>query len=131
MLHEMQHKSEEQRLKIIKLGQVINAQEQDLLHMRKSHDASVQSRNERGVQLLEREEEMCVLYAKVNVQESLICEGTLQIQALEEEICSLKMLINEERRQINLCKKQLPCKKPLEDECALLQIQLAECKEHN
>ncbi|KAB5565993.1 hypothetical protein PHYPO_G00247950 [Pangasianodon hypophthalmus] len=131
MLQEMQRKSEEQRLKIIKLGQVISAQEQDLLHMRKSHDASVQSRNERGVHLLEREEEMCVLYAKVNVQESLICEGTLQIQALEEEICSLKMLINEERRQINLSKKQLPCKKPLEDECALLQIQLAECKEHN
>lgn len=48
-LHEMQRKSEEQRLKIVTLGQVINAQEQDLLHMRKSHDASVQSRNERWV----------------------------------------------------------------------------------
>ncbi|KAG7324196.1 hypothetical protein KOW79_012212 [Hemibagrus wyckioides] len=130
-LHEMQHKSEEQRLKIVTLGQVINAQEQDLLHMRKSHDASVQSRNERGVQLLEREEEMCVFYAKVNVQKNLICEGTLQIQALEEESCSLKMLINEEQRQINLSKKQMSCKKPLEDESASLQIQLSECKEHN
>lgn len=79
---------------------------------------------DRGVQLLEREEEMCVFYAKVNVQESLICEGTLQIQALEEEICSLKMLINEEQRQIDLSKKLMPCKKPLEDEYALLQIQV-------
>ncbi|KAK2834676.1 hypothetical protein Q7C36_015377 [Tachysurus vachellii] len=131
MLHEMQHKSEEQRLKIVQLGQVINAQEQDLLHMRKSHDMSVQSRNERGVQLLEREEEICVFYAKVNVQENLICEGTLQIQALEEEICSLKMRLNEEQRQISLSKKQMTCKKPLEDECALLQIQLSECTEHN
>ncbi|XP_017341054.2 coiled-coil domain-containing protein 146 isoform X1 [Ictalurus punctatus] len=130
MLHEMQCKSEEQRLKIIKLGQVISAKEQDLLHMRKSHEASVQSRNERGVQLLEREEEMCVFYAKVNVQESLICEGTLQIQVLEDEICSLKMLINEERRQIHLSEKQLPCKRSLEDEHALLQKQLSECKEH-
>lgn len=49
MLHEVQCKSEEKRLKIIKLGQVINGQEQDLLHIRKSHDASVQSRNERWV----------------------------------------------------------------------------------
>lgn len=79
---------------------------------------------DRGVQLLEREEEMCVLYAKVNVQESLICEGTLHMQALEEEICSLKMLINEEQRQISLIKKQVPCKRPLEDERALLQIQV-------
>ncbi|XP_053331956.1 coiled-coil domain-containing protein 146 isoform X2 [Clarias gariepinus] len=131
MLHEMQHKSEEQRLKIIKLGQVINTQEQDLLQMCKNHKTSVQSRNDRGVQLLEREEEMCVFYAKLNVQENLICEGTLQLQALEEEICSLKMLINEEQRQISLSKKQVPFKRPLEDECALLQLQLSECKEHN
>lgn len=81
---------------------------------------------DRGVQLLEREEEMCVFYAKLNVQESLICEGTLQIQALEEEICSLKMLINEEQRQINLRRKQVPCKRPLEDECKLLKIQVLE-----
>lgn len=69
---------------------------------------------------------MCVFYAKVNVQKNLICEGTLQIQALEEESCSLKMLINEEQRQINLSKKQMSCKKPLEDECASLQIQVLE-----
>lgn len=81
----------------------------------------------RGVQLLEREEEMCVLYAKVNVQENLICEGTLLIQALEEEICSLKLLVNEEQRQISLSKKQAPCKRPLEDECAVLRMQVCEC----
>ncbi|KAF5901667.1 coiled-coil domain-containing protein [Clarias magur] len=131
MLHEMQHKSEEKRLKIIKLGQVINTQEQDLLQMCKSHKTSVQSRNDRGVQLLEREEEMCVFYAKLNVQENLICEGALQLQALEEEVCSLKMLINEEHRQISLSKKQVPFKRPLEDEYASLQLQLSECKEHN
>ncbi|KAF7701820.1 hypothetical protein HF521_001103 [Silurus meridionalis] len=116
MLHEMQHKNEEQRLNIIKLGQVISGQEQDLLHLHKRHNACVQSRNERGVQLLEREEEMCVFYAKVNMQESLICEGTLQIQ---------------EQRQINLSKKLLPCKKPLEDECTSLQKQLSEYKKQN
>lgn len=77
-----------------------------------------------GVQLLEREEEMCVFYAKLNVQESLICEGSLQIQALEEEICSLKMQINEDQRQINLSEKQKPCKRSLEDECTLLQNQV-------
>lgn len=79
---------------------------------------------DRGVQLLEREEEMCVFYEKINVQESLICEGMLQYQALEEEICSLKMQINEEQRLINLSKKQEACKRPLEDECTSLKIQV-------
>uniref|UniRef100_A0AAR2K0U3 Cilia- and flagella-associated protein 58 central coiled coil domain-containing protein n=1 Tax=Pygocentrus nattereri TaxID=42514 RepID=A0AAR2K0U3_PYGNA len=116
VLQEMRSKREEQRLNISKLTHMINSQEQELLHMRKSHEASVKSRNERGVQLLEREEEMCIFYEKVNVQESLIREGTLEIQALEEEIRSLRMLITEETRQIDVCKKQVPCKRALEEE---------------
>uniref|UniRef100_A0AAR2KDY6 Coiled-coil domain containing 146 n=1 Tax=Pygocentrus nattereri TaxID=42514 RepID=A0AAR2KDY6_PYGNA len=129
VLQEMRSKREEQRLNISKLTHMINSQEQELLHMRKSHEASVKSRNERGVQLLEREEEMCIFYEKVNVQESLIREGTLEIQALEEEIRSLRMLITEETRQIDVCKKQVPCKRALEEESTLLQIQLSECKD--
>ncbi|XP_062850431.1 coiled-coil domain-containing protein 146 isoform X2 [Trichomycterus rosablanca] len=130
MLQEMCHKRGEQRLNITKLTHIINAKEQDLLHMCNSYEASVQSRNTWGVQLLAREQELCISYEKVNMQESLICQGTLEIQALEEEIHSFKLLINEEKRQINLCKKQVPSKKALEDEFALLQIQLSECKDH-
>ncbi|KAL6473628.1 hypothetical protein MHYP_G00171890 [Metynnis hypsauchen] len=129
VLQEMRSKREEQRLNISKLTHMINSQEQELLHMRKSHEASVKSRNERGVQLLEREKEMCIFYEKMNVQENLIRERTLEIQALEEEIRSLKMLITEETRQIDVCKKQVPCKRALEEESTLLQIELSECKD--
>ncbi|KAI4897828.1 hypothetical protein NFI96_007263 [Prochilodus magdalenae] len=129
VLQEMRRKREEQRLNISNLTHMINSQEQELLQMRKTHDACVQSRNERGVQLLEREEEMCIFYEKVNVQDGLIREGTLEIQAMEEEIHSLKMLIAEERRQIDLYKKQVPCRRALEEESTLLQIQLSECKD--
>ncbi|XP_066523179.1 coiled-coil domain-containing protein 146 [Hoplias malabaricus] len=129
MLQEMRHKREEQRLNISKLTHMVNNQEKELLQMCKNHEASVKSRNERGVQLLEREEEICIFYERVNVQEAVIRKGTLEIQALEEEIRSLKMLITEERRQIDVCKKQLPCKRTLAEESTLLQIQLSECKD--
>ncbi|XP_072528641.1 coiled-coil domain-containing protein 146 [Salminus brasiliensis] len=127
MLQEMQCKRDKQRLNISKLTHMIDCQEQELLHMRKSHDAAVQNRNELGVQLLEREEELCIIYEKVNGQESLIQKRSLEIQALEEEIHSLKMLITEERRHIDLCQKQVPCKRALEEELTLKQKQLSEC----
>uniref|UniRef100_A0A3B1ILD9 Coiled-coil domain containing 146 n=1 Tax=Astyanax mexicanus TaxID=7994 RepID=A0A3B1ILD9_ASTMX len=129
MLEEMRCKRDEQRVNISKLAHLINSQEHQLLHIHKSHETAVKNRNEQRVQLLEREEELCIFYEKVNGQESLIQERNLEIEALEEEIHSLRMLITEERRQIDLCQKQVPCKKAMEEEIALLQIQLSECRD--
>ncbi|KAM6984793.1 coiled-coil domain-containing protein 146 [Aplochiton taeniatus] len=129
VLHEMRHRREEQKLDIIKLAHMINAQEQRLLHLRKSHDGAVQNRNERGVQLLEREEEMCIFYEKVNLQEVLLRDGNLEVQAIDEELRSLRTVINEERRQIDLNRKLLPQKSTLEAESTMLQIVLSECKD--
>lgn len=78
----------------------------------------------RGVQLLEREHEMRILYEKVNEQERVGRERTIESQALEEENHSLRMLITEESRQIDLCKKQMSSKSALEQESTLLQIQV-------
>uniref|UniRef100_A0A4W4F791 Coiled-coil domain containing 146 n=1 Tax=Electrophorus electricus TaxID=8005 RepID=A0A4W4F791_ELEEL len=83
----------------------------------------------RSAQLLKREEEMHIYYEKVNMQECVIQEGSLEMQAIEEEIRSLTMLSNEERRKVNLTKKQVLCKRVLEEQCTLLQIQLSECKD--
>ncbi|XP_045075848.1 coiled-coil domain-containing protein 146-like [Coregonus clupeaformis] len=129
VLHEMRQKREEQKLNLGQLTHMINYHEQNLLQMRKSHDNAVQSRNDRGVQLLEREEEMCIFYEKVNVQEGLIRNGDMETQALEEETRCLQMITNEERRQTALSRKLVPCQRSLEGESTMLQIQLSECKE--
>ncbi|XP_029603071.1 coiled-coil domain-containing protein 146 isoform X2 [Salmo trutta] len=129
VLHEMRQKREEQKLNLGRLTHMINYHEQNLLQMRKSHDTAVQSRNDRGVQLLEREEEMCIFYEKVNVQEGLIRDGNIEMQALEEETCCLQMITKEEERQTALSRKLVPCQRRLEGESTMLQIQLSECKE--
>lgn len=79
---------------------------------------------DRGVQLLEREQELCILYEKLNMQERLICQTNREVQALEEEIHPFKMLINKENRLISLSKNIVPFKKALEDEFALVQKQV-------
>ncbi|XP_036801167.1 coiled-coil domain-containing protein 146 isoform X2 [Oncorhynchus mykiss] len=129
VLHEMRQKREEQKLNLGRLTHMINYHEQNLLQMRKSHDNAVQSRNDRGVQLLEREEEMCIFYEKVNVQEGLIRDGNIEMQALEEETRCLQMITKEEGRQTALSRKLLPCQRRLKGESTMLQIQLSECKE--
>ncbi|XP_064877405.1 coiled-coil domain-containing protein 146 [Oncorhynchus nerka] len=129
VLHEMRQKREEQKLNLGRLTHMINYHEQNLLQMRKSHDNAVQSRNDRGVQLLEREEEMCIFYEKVNVQEGLIRDGNIEMQALEEETRCLQMITKEERRQTALSRNLVPCQRRLKGESTMLQIQLSECKE--
>ncbi|XP_076862579.1 coiled-coil domain-containing protein 146 [Brachyhypopomus gauderio] len=129
VLQETRRQRDEKRLTMGQLAFTISAQEQELLRMRQTYDTTIQVRNKRGMQLLEREEEMCIFYEKVNVQESVIQKGSLEIQGLEEEIRSLTMLSSEERRQVDLAKKQVSCRRALEEECTLLQIQLSECKD--
>ncbi|XP_062373924.1 coiled-coil domain-containing protein 146 [Sardina pilchardus] len=129
VLQEMRSQRDEQKLSIARLTHLINTHEQQLLHMRKTYDHAVQARNERGVQLLEREEEMCIFYEKVNVQEGVLREGNLELQVLEEEFRGCQMSIKEENRLIGLTRNLLPCKRDLERHSTMLQIQLSESKD--
>ncbi|KAJ8382048.1 hypothetical protein SKAU_G00028260 [Synaphobranchus kaupii] len=128
-LQEMEEKRAEQNLNISKLTNMINFNEENLLQLRKSYDNAVQSRNDRGVQLLERENEICIFYERVNVQEGLIQDGNMEIQVMEEEMGLLDMLIAKEKREIDLSRKLLPNKRNLEEEITTLQIRLSECKD--
>ncbi|XP_061107475.1 coiled-coil domain-containing protein 146 isoform X2 [Conger conger] len=128
-LHEMEEKRAEQNLKIGKLTSMINFNEENLLQLRKNYDNAVQSRNDRGVQLLERENEICIFHERVNVQEGLIQQGNMEIQAMEEEMGLLNMLATKEKREIELSRKLLPDKRDLEDQITTLQIQLSEGKD--
>lgn len=46
-----------------------------------------------GVQLIERHEEVCLFYEKVNIQEDMIRRGDVDLHTREEEIRFLKMQV--------------------------------------
>ncbi|KAL2102445.1 hypothetical protein ACEWY4_001613 [Coilia grayii] len=129
VLRELTSQREEQKLRIARLTHLINVHETQLLHTRKAYDTAVQARNDRGVQLLEREEEVCIFYEKLNVQERVEREGSVKLQELEEEARFCQMAIKEETRLLLLAKNLLPCKRSLEQESTMLQIELSECKD--
>ena len=59
---------EEQELEIISLEDIINRAERDMVRARKTYGLSVKDRNKVGISLIDRNDELCILYEKSNVQ---------------------------------------------------------------
>ncbi len=76
------------------------------------------------MQLVEKEQELCIFYEKLNVLMKMIEDSNLKIQNMEDEISNLNIEQKEQERQNNLLRKQLSSKRALEDESILLQIQV-------
>ncbi|XP_076009275.1 coiled-coil domain-containing protein 146 [Genypterus blacodes] len=120
---------ENYKMELVKLTHMMDLQEQVLLEVNKSHEATVQRRNLLGIQLLELEEVLFNYYEKVNIQEAAIAKGNMALEILEKEIRELQLATNEEKRQIHLKKREVPLKKKLEEEITMLQIELSEAKD--
>lgn len=126
---EMQEKWEQQKLDIAKLNLLINQAEQQMQQLRRRYETAVDHRNDRGIQLIERNEEVCIFYEKVNVQDQMTRNGDVELQSREEEIRFLKMQLGEEKRSIELLRKNVPNKRNLEQELVTLQIQISQCQD--
>ena len=63
----------------------------NIFQLRKQYQKSVQDRNDLGLQLIERNEEVSVFYEKVNTQEGVIKQATLQLELREEELRMLNL----------------------------------------
>ncbi|XP_012915940.1 coiled-coil domain-containing protein 146 isoform X1 [Mustela putorius furo] len=122
-LQEMKEKKEIQLNNIDRLANMITMIEEEMVQLRKRYEKAVQHRNESGVQLIEREEEVCIFYEKVNIQEKMKLNGEIEIHVLEEKIRFLKLKIAEKQREIHVTQKLLPTKRALDADLAVLQIQ--------
>ncbi|XP_028701972.1 coiled-coil domain-containing protein 146 isoform X6 [Macaca fascicularis] len=126
-LQEMKEKKEAQLNNIDRLANMITMIEEEMVQLRKRYEKAVQHRNESGVQLIEREEEVCIFYEKINIQEKMKLNGEIEIHLLEEKIRFLKLKIAEKQRQICVTQKLLPAKRSLDADLAVLQIQFSQC----
>lgn len=126
---EMREKREQQKMDMAKLNMMINQGEEQMVKLRKRYEKNVQHRNDRGIKLIERNEEVCVFYEKVNIQDQMIRNGEVELKAREEEIRFLKMQLSEEKRSRELLQRSMPSKRHLESELVTLQIQLQQCQD--
>ena len=107
---------------------MIKMAEDDLLELKNRYECSVQEQNNRGMQVIQRNEEVCALCEKNNKQDAFIRNVEIMFQACEEEFNFLKTELEDLKRSISLLKSIIPKKKALNDELSVLQLHFAQCQ---
>ena len=64
-----------------------------MLALKSSYERAVEARNRAGVQLIDRNDELCILYEKANVQEQTLKQGELGLQKREEELRFMQLQV--------------------------------------
>ncbi|XP_075252758.1 coiled-coil domain-containing protein 146-like [Convolutriloba macropyga] len=119
----------QQKRDIAKMNVMIELADKNAVFLRQRIKNSIQSRNDRGVQLIERNEEVCIFYEKVNIQNSILRNGQVELQSKEDEIKFLTVQVQELKRQVEIARKKIPNKRQMENELVVLQIQLSQCED--
>ena len=61
-----------------------------------------------GIQLIDRNDELCILYEKSNIQENILKNGEQKIREKEEKIKMINLELKERQRQLNVVIKLVP-----------------------
>ena len=120
---------EEQITEIDKLHAIINTSEKEMLHLKKQYQTCVESRNYTGIMLIDRNDELCILYEKSNIQEEVLKHGEISLVRKENEIRMLQLELKEVQRSIDATRKVLPQVPFLDESIASLQQQLLEARD--
>jgi chromosome segregation ATPase len=91
-----------------KLSLVFATIEKEVKSLIERYEMACESRNMMGINLIDRNDELCILYEKANIQDSILKKGENSIHQKEEEIRMLNLELNERQRQILVLRKQIP-----------------------
>ncbi|CAI8004032.1 Coiled-coil domain-containing protein 146 [Geodia barretti] len=117
-----------QRETLGKLAHQVSSLEYQLNQMRKNYEHALQERNDVGLNLIERNEEVCVFHEKLNMQETVLRQASLQLMAREDELRYIQMEVTQLKRQILVCRKSLPEQSNLQLELDTAQKQVSACE---
>jgi hypothetical protein len=82
---------DEQIAEIDKLNAIINGYEKQMLSLKKQYETQVEMRNYTGITLIDRNDELCILYEKANVQELVYKQGEVAVNMRTSEIHMMKL----------------------------------------
>lgn len=93
---------EQQILQIDRLNSVISRLEREMLALKRQYETAVESRNYTGIQLIDRNDELCILYEKSNVHERTLSEGEAALRAIADEMRGMHITVSELERQLHV-----------------------------
>jgi len=83
---EKQDLVEQQIVEIDKLSLIISSLETDMLRLKKRYESAIETRNQTGIQLIDRNDELCILYERSNIQEDTLKSGEIKLQELDQSV---------------------------------------------
>lgn len=105
---EQQSAVEKQILSIDKLNTIINGLEKGMMELKTEYESAVESRNYAGIQLIDRNDELVILYEKSNLHETTLGEGERRLATVQEEIRGLRITVRELERSLHLARGRFP-----------------------
>ncbi|KAL6748938.1 coiled-coil flagellar protein, move backward only 2 [Haematococcus lacustris] len=123
-----QDRVDEQIADVDKLNAIINLTEKDMLKLRKQYETVIEARNYTGIMLIDRNDELCILYEKANIQEEVLKSGDLELRHKDDEIRILRLEVASLERSIAVAIKVVPQIPALDEDVARLQKALLEAR---
>lgn len=117
---------EQQRCEVEGLEALVNRVESDILQLGKRHKVAIEERSHAGIQLIDRNRELCILYEKSQMQQDSLRKEELAVRNKEEETRSVNLQAAELHRNIKAMRSQLPEISKLEQQIVTLRSQLLE-----
>ena len=81
-----------------KLNLIINSLQKEMNNLIYSYEQACENRNNMGIQLIDRNDELCILYEKSNIQENILKNGEQKIREKEEKIKMINLEYQERKR---------------------------------
>ena len=116
---------------IDKLNSIINIVERDMVRLKKQYEQAVEERNYTGIQLIDRNDELCILYEKSNIQEQILRNGELQLNSRHEELRVLQLELSKYEWLYGVTTKLLPVLPKYKKEMDELRTALEEEKKRS
>ena len=88
-----------------KLNLIINSLQKEMNNLIYEYEQACESRNYMGIQLIDSNDELCILYEKSNIQENILKTGEQKIREKEEKIKMINLEFKEKQRKLNVVLK--------------------------
>lgn len=98
----------QQLMEIEKLNMIVNSAEKQMIRLRTDYAQAVDARNKTGIHLIDRNDELCILYEKSNIQKAIVKKGDEELSGRQNEIRMVKVEEAALRRKIEVARKEIP-----------------------
>lgn len=114
------------------LGGIIANSEKQLFQLKASYVEAVEQRNYAGVQLVERNDELCILYERLHTQEAVLRDAEAFMTARDEDLRVLNTMYTELCRERDIVRRDVEMNLPslIQERTQLLQ-ELSEAQADN